>query len=59
MSTKLRGRGTYLETRVEVDVTAGRETVARLELERWTNPPARGWWGGESHIHANYGYGQW
>jgi hypothetical protein len=49
----------YLETRIEVDVTGGREAAARLELERWTNPPARGWWGGESHIHANYGYGQW
>ena len=49
----------YLESRVEVDVVAGRGTVARVELERWTDPPARGWWGGESHIHANYGYGQW
>lgn len=49
----------YREVRVEVDVRAGRETMARLELERWTDPPARGWWGGESHIHANYGYGQW
>jgi TolB protein len=49
----------YLEGRVEVDVHAGRETTARVELERWTDPPARGWWGGESHIHANYGYGQW
>ena len=28
-------------------------------MERWTDPPGRGWWGGESHIHANYGYGQW
>jgi hypothetical protein len=49
----------YLETRTEVDVTAGRETIARVDMERWTNPPSRGWWGGESHIHANYGYGQW
>ena len=49
----------YLEARVEVEVPAAGETVARVELTRWTNPPARGWWGGESHIHANYGYGQW
>ena len=49
----------YREVRVEVDVPAGQETTARLEVERWTDPPARGWWGGESHIHANYGYGQW
>ena len=49
----------YREARVEVAVAAGRESSARVELERWTDPPARGWWGGESHIHANYGYGQW
>jgi TolB protein len=49
----------YLEARVEVDVPTGGEILARVELTRWTNPPARGWWGGESHIHANYGYGQW
>jgi hypothetical protein len=49
----------YLEGRAETDVAAAGESVARVELARWTNPPARGWWGGESHIHANYGYGQW
>jgi len=49
----------YLEARVDVEVPAGRGTTARVELERWTDPPSRGWWGGESHIHANYGYGQW
>ena len=49
----------YREARVEVDVAAGREATAQVDLERWTDPPGRGWWGGESHIHANYGYGQW
>jgi TolB protein len=49
----------YLEARLEVEVPAASETAARVELTRWTDPPARGWWGGESHIHANYGYGQW
>lgn len=49
----------YLEARLEVDVPAGGEAAARVELARWTDPPSRGWWGGESHIHANYGYGQW
>jgi Tol biopolymer transport system component len=49
----------YREVRVEVDVAAGREVAAPVNLERWTDPPSRGWWGGESHIHANYGYGQW
>ena len=49
----------YPETRVDVEVQAGRESTARMELARWTDPQARGLWGGESHIHANYGYGQW
>lgn len=49
----------YLEARVEVDIPAAANVAARVDLERWTDPPARGWWGGESHIHANYGYGQW
>lgn len=49
----------YLEARVEVDTPANGEAVASVELTRWTDPPSRGWWGGESHIHANYGYGQW
>lgn len=49
----------YLEARAEVDVPAGGRAAARVDLTRWTDPPARGLWGGESHIHANYGYGQW
>jgi hypothetical protein len=49
----------YREGRVEVDIAAGREAAVQVDLERWTDPPSRGWWGGESHIHANYGYGQW
>jgi hypothetical protein len=43
----------------EVEVPAGGEVSVRVALERWTNPPANGWFGGETHIHANYGYGQW
>ncbi len=49
----------YREARQEVAVAAGAEVDVRLAPERWANPPARGWWGGESHIHANYGYGHW
>ena len=49
----------YAEARAEAEVRAGAATPTRVELDRWTDPPARGWWGGESHIHANYGYGQW
>ena len=42
-----------------MDVPGSGERVARVELTRWTDPPSRGWWGGETHVHANYGYGQW
>jgi len=49
----------YRPTEQEVEVPAGGEVSARATLERWTDPPADGWFGGESHIHANYGYGQW
>jgi TolB protein len=41
------------------DVKAGREQPVDVALERWTDPAAGGWWGGESHIHANYGEGHW
>ena len=30
-----------------------------VAVERWTDQRARGWYSGESHIHANYGYGHW
>jgi TolB protein len=43
----------------DVNVAAGRTTRLKVEMERWTDPPARGWYSGENHIHANYGYGQW
>ena len=49
----------FLETRVEVDVTPAGNYRRASRWTRWTDPPARGWWGGENHIHANYGYGQW
>jgi len=30
-----------------------------ITLKRWINQPAKGWYSGENHIHANYGYGHW
>jgi TolB protein len=30
-----------------------------VPVERWTDMAARGWFSGENHIHANYGYGAW
>lgn len=41
------------------EVRAGEVASVRVPLERWTDPSSRGWWSGENHIHANYGYGAW
>lgn len=30
-----------------------------VNLERWTDQRRDGWYSGENHIHANYGYGHW
>jgi hypothetical protein len=47
---------TYRET---VEVPAGKETSVVVALDRWVNMPQLGWYSGENHIHANYGYGAW
>jgi hypothetical protein len=49
----------YRMAHQEIDVAEGKTASVTLELERWTDPAARGWWSGENHIHANYGYGSW
>lgn len=49
----------YRVAQQEFDVAPGQSRTLRLELERWTNPASRSWYSGESHIHANYGYGHW
>lgn len=49
----------YRMGHAEVEVAEGRPSEVRVELERWADPPARGWYDGENHIHANYGYGAW
>jgi TolB protein len=46
-------------TRQTFTVHAGVTANVTLNIERWTNQRAAGWVSGESHIHANYGYGQW
>jgi hypothetical protein len=43
----------------EFEVRAGSTTTVSISLERWTDTAARGWYSGENHIHANYGYGAW
>jgi hypothetical protein len=43
----------------EVEVAEGKTASVTLELERWADPASKGWYSGENHIHANYGYGSW
>jgi hypothetical protein len=49
----------YRIARVECDVRPGATTDLRVTPERWTDQRALGWYSGESHIHANYGFGHW
>jgi hypothetical protein len=49
----------YRMTRMELEVQADRENEAQLGLERWVHAAEEGWFSGENHIHANYGYGSW
>ena len=49
----------YLENRVEITVAAAAPTRVSIDLERWIDPETMTWYSGESHIHANYGYGHW
>src|SRR6185436_19205318 len=49
----------YRPIRAAVEVPPKGLARARAELERWIDPAGRGWHSGESHVHANYGYGPW
>ncbi|MFN2565302.1 MAG: CehA/McbA family metallohydrolase [Gemmatimonadaceae bacterium] len=45
----------YRVTRREVDVGEDEILPLRLSLTRLTDMAARGWWGGDLHVHMNYG----
>jgi len=42
-----------------IELAPGQNLNVKLELDHWNDPAARSWYSGESHIHANYGYGHW
>jgi hypothetical protein len=48
-------RPAYHNFKIAPDIT----TELDVELERWIHNAERGWYSGENHIHANYGYGEW
>ncbi|MBI4662625.1 MAG: CehA/McbA family metallohydrolase [Verrucomicrobia bacterium] len=43
----------------ELALRAGETNRVVARLERWSDMAAKGWYSGENHIHANYGYGAW
>ncbi|MGE3820408.1 MAG: CehA/McbA family metallohydrolase, partial [Isosphaeraceae bacterium] len=46
-------------TRLSFEIRPGETTSRTAALSRWIDQRAAGWYSGESHIHANYGYGHW
>jgi Tol biopolymer transport system component len=42
-----------------VRVEAGKTHEVTITLERWVHMAKQGWYSGETHIHANYGFGAW
>jgi hypothetical protein len=44
---------------LNIEIKAGETTEATASLQKWTDANARGWYSGENHIHANYGYGEY
>jgi hypothetical protein len=49
----------YRTAVARLEVKPGEITEQTLSLESWTDANARGWYSGENHIHANYGYGEY
>jgi len=45
-------------TDVVLSAGSGTQTF-HSTITRWTDTRSSGWYSGENHIHANYGYGQW
>ncbi|MCI0460378.1 MAG: CehA/McbA family metallohydrolase [Gemmataceae bacterium] len=49
----------YRHAAQDVTIQPGQTLDLTVELTRWTHNAKSGWYSGENHIHANYGYGQW
>jgi TolB protein len=49
----------YRGARREIRIEAGKVVEETIELERWNDFKSSGYYSGENHIHANYGYGEW
>ncbi len=49
----------YRVVRMDLELSAGQTRELSVPLERWVHAADEGWFSGENHIHANYGYGAW
>jgi hypothetical protein len=49
----------YFVHQQELAIGAGETREVTLAMDRWIHLSERGWFSGENHIHANYGYGAW
>lgn len=49
----------YRLYRAQFELKSGESALQEIALERWTDQALNGWFSGENHIHANYGYGAW
>ncbi len=49
----------YKLATMDITLEAGQTRAVTVELERWVHRARDGWYSGELHIHANYGYGTW
>jgi hypothetical protein len=49
----------YVVASRAITIEAGKVAEVAVELERWVHLAKAGWYSGELHIHANYGYGTW
>jgi hypothetical protein len=45
----------YATRRQELTLVPGETRALRVPLRRLDDLPARGWWGGDLHVHMNYG----
>lgn len=49
----------YQVFKEELEIKSGETREVKVLLKRWIHMPEKGWFSGENHIHANYGYGAW
>jgi hypothetical protein len=49
----------YEVLRRSVLVEANALETVEIGMVRWSNVNKEGWFSGENHVHANYGYGSW